>query len=175
MKRCTILCAISVIMFAICGCTENNQTPEEIGPTTICGTTELLSFIDGMNLSNTKSGEVSVDDVLDVIAPLYPVAIEYLLKNDYNYLEDFNEGDPNIIMTALAIAEYDIIQSRVVTKGQVTDVLECILLGEGIGTLSGLGTKQLAKYVAKKILSRAVPYVGTATAVVSAALCIADL
>ena len=81
----------------------------------------------------------------------------------------------NIIMTALAIAEYDIIQSRVVTKGQVTDVLECILLGEGIGTLSGLGTKQLAKYVAKKILSRAVPYVGTATAVVSAALCIADL
>ena len=108
---------------------------------------------------------------------MYPPSIEYLSQNGYNYHEDFEDNDPNIIMTALVLFDYSFHQET--TKASFTQVLSCIALGSDLGTLTGLGAKEIAKKLAKEVskaaLKRAVPGVGIAVGVVFAALCLSEI
>lgn len=99
------------------------------------------------------------------------------LQNGYDYREDFLENDPNIIMTALALYQFDV-NISLQTKGSgasVADVASCIILGSGMGRLTNLGVKFVAKKLAEEILLKAVPGVGAAVAVVMAIACLSEL
>lgn len=95
-----------VLTLFVSGCNKAMEENDKQEITTIVGTGEFLSTIRQMNLSITKSGEISEQEIAEIIAPLFPVSIEYLNNNGYDYREDFQENDPNIIMTALTLADY---------------------------------------------------------------------
>lgn len=53
----------------------------------------------------TKAGELSIDEAKEIIEPMLESSETFLLANGFNYQEDFDEGDPNIVITALALME----------------------------------------------------------------------
>lgn len=168
--------AVSSLVFT--GCSKTNTEQNQSVNEAINGSENFMSSIKSLNITQTKAGELSEEEIYSVIAPMFPVAKDYLKQNGYDYKEDFEEGDPNIIMTALALYDYDI-SCKTSTKASFTSVLSCIALGGDLGVLAGMGAKAAAKYLAKEVaeaaLKRAVPGVGVAIGVVSAVLCLAEL
>lgn len=177
-----VLRLLGVVMFSffITACDKSVETNQESTfDGEIRGSLEFISSIRSLNLTPTRAGEVSEKDVLDAISPMYPMAIDYLSKNGYDYHEDFLDGDPNIIMTALALYDCDLNNLTVTTRGTITSVLSCVALGSDLGCLVGMGAKAATRYLAKEVtkaaLKRAIPGVGIAVGIVSAALCLSEI
>lgn len=167
-----------VFIFAIAGCSKVVENEVTETDDMICGSVEFISSVKSLELTPTKTGELSEEELMAQIAPLFPISIDYLRKNGYDYKEDFEDGDPAIILTALALYDYDR-TNEILTKGEVLHVLSCVVFGADAGALAGLGAKyiakKLAKEAAKAALKRLVPGVGVAVGVISAVICLADL
>jgi len=163
--------AISFVLFVGCNKSVSENDSVELS-TEIQGTDNFIASIKTINLPQTKSGELSDEDIIlleQAIAPLFPLAISYLEENGYDYHDDFEDNDPCIILTAYGLAEYDIMNLE--TKSTWDDIAAvgaCILLGSDTYALGKLAAKQIAKLVLKK----AIPYVGAALGVVEATACI---
>lgn len=171
----SVVMAVSVL--ALSGCKKSHVEIETSENDRVCGSTEFMSQIKALGIPQTKSGEISEDEVYNIIEPLYPLAISYLAQNGYDYTEDFSNHDPNIIMTALALYQFDI-ENSMLTKGSgssIADVGSCIAIGSTTGALVNAGVKYVAKKIAQAILERAVPGVGIAVGVVMAIGCLSEL
>lgn len=156
------------------GCSKNITEGENVNAeiTEIVGSTNFYSSISCLNNIETKAGEVAVDDILDTIQPLFVSAKEYLTLNGYNYLEDFEENDPNIILTAFALMETDFADQMPNTKISATTVLSCVFLGEPVAGLAKTGAALIAKRLASRIIEKAIPYVGAAVWVATSGACL---
>ncbi|MDD2495499.1 MAG: hypothetical protein PHE29_09930 [Tissierellia bacterium] len=168
-----------VVFLLLCSCNKDNSLDNPNNDANIFGTQIFLSSVSYLAGIQTKSGELSADEVKELIAPMFQPSIDYLTLNGYDYSEDFETGDPNIILTALALLEYDLClkNENSQTKSQFWDIVSCVFIGEGVRNLvdKGTGTMFIAKRFARKLLVRAIPYVGTAIGVISAGDCIYDL
>lgn len=78
--------------------------------------------------------------------------------------------------TALVLYDaYKASKPQINSRSDAMDLAGCIVLGAGFKQLADMGTVQIAKFAAKKLAGRLVPYVGWGWAVASAANCIAKL
>ena len=162
-----------VLTLFVSGCNKNENEAIESTNKSIVGSSDLLAELSYLSTVETKSGTISEEEIMLVIEPMFTPAIEYLYQNGYDYKEDFQDDDPNIIMTALMLLEYDLISQNInVETKSVWEIASCVFLGERLGELSGTGAALLAKRFAKKLLIRAIPYVGVAVGVASAGACI---
>ena len=161
---------------AFCSCNKELSTNVSANEAVseIVGSADFFSSISYLNNFTTKSGEVSAEEVIEEIQPLFVSAKEYLTLNGYNYREDFEENDPNIILTAYALMEMDFVDQLPETKISVSTALSCVFLGEPVANLAKTGAALIAKRVASKVLERAIPYVGAAVWVATSAVCIYD-
>lgn len=165
---------VAVSAFLALGCVKNDEAQNISDETVfeIVGSSDLFESLSYLENISTKSGEVSEEEILDLIQPLFTPAKEYLVVNGYDYTEDFEEDNPNIILTAYALMEYDFIYNQPATKITISDFASCLVLGDAVGEYSATGTALLAKRFAKKFLIRSIPYVGAAVAVVMAGVCL---
>ena len=153
------------------GCSKDDLTADNGEVTTIVGSHDFFASLSCLQNVQTKSGEIPLEELIEIIQPLFPFAEEYLAANGYDYREDFEANDPNIILTAYALMEYDFM-SNVSTKVGFSDVVGCLLLGESLKDLAETGVALIAKRCAKKMLARAIPYAGAVVFVVSAGQCL---
>lgn len=174
MKKIYLFLAVILAVFAFAGCNKMSTEKKLIENDRVCGSSEFISSIRALHLTQTKAGELNAEELSATIAPLFPIAKEYLLVNGYDYSEDFTEEDPNLILTALSLYQYDI-SMAIQTKATLTQVLGCIALGGDLGGLAAGGVKYVAKQLAKKVVERAVPYVGVVVTIVSASICLGEL
>lgn len=164
-----------LLMFA--GCTKDQiKSPQNVLDTEVKGTQDFFASISDINFTQTKGGEVSVEQIETEIRPLFAPAKEYLRVNQYDYSEDFDENDPNIILAAFSLMESDLYFSEIEENGSIklTDALSCVFLGEGVSDLSKLGVQLLVKRCAKKVLERSIPYIGAVVGVATAAECLRE-
>lgn len=141
----------------------------------IVGSIDFLKAVISSDIPQTKAGEITEEDISGIVNSLLPPAIEYLSNNDYDYHEDFSEGDPNIILTAYCLLAYDTIFPQ--TKGGINTIMDCVVTGAGLkDILSGgaekLATKAIIKLASKELAKRVVPYVGTGIFVASTTACL---
>lgn len=174
----TVLAVASLILS---GCSKDfsteNQIEEEL--TEIVGARDYInSLADNLPII-TKAGEISEEEAAEFITPMFPSAISFLQENGYDYHEDFDEGDPLIIYTALALAETYFKLNQPQTKGWTDEaevVINCVIWGGDGGGLAGLGTKAIVKKIATKLAEKAVGTiaggVGVAVGVATAGLCL---
>lgn len=161
-----------IAIFTIFACEKQHEQSTDTTVTEISGSMDFFSSLSCLQDIKTKGGEVNIDEVLPEIQPIFSAAKEYLLLNGYDYSVDFAENDPNIILTAYALMEHDFNSLLPDTKITITETLSCIFLGEAVGGVTAKNVALLAKKYAKKILARAVPYAGTAMAVITAGYCL---
>jgi len=174
-KYLFIFAMVIVALLVFAGCSKNfsDEKITHDDNSEIVGTMQFVSSLKCFELPTTKSGELSDEDILlleQAIAPIFPLAINYLKMNGYDYTQDFEDGDPNIILTAYGLAECDYIVSQQ-TKSFWDDaaaVGSCVLFGADVYALAKLG----AKAIAKKIIKKALPYVGTVLGAAEATACI---
>lgn len=182
MKKVFLLHVTNLIVgaFFLLGCTPEtfycNDEPSS-QPLEIVGSTDFINAIISSDLPRTKSGELSADDISGVVNLLLPPAIDYLYSNDFDYHEEFCEGDPNIILAAYCLLAYDSMSLQ--TKGAINIVMDCVVTGAGLkeiltGSVEKMATRALIKLASKELAKRAVPYVGTGIFVVSTTACLID-
>ena len=164
-------------LFFLSGCNKNRPVEEEFP--VIVGATDYVNSLAQTLPTFTKAGEITDEDAYALIAPMFPSAISFLEENGYDYSEDFEDGDPLIIGTALALAEAYYIYNQPQTRSfleHVEAVAACIFIGADGGILAGMGTKWLCKKIAKKLAETALESiaggVGVAIGVADAAICI---
>ena len=175
MKKFYFASALALILM-VSGCAKIGEK-EAPAPEEVCGSEEFLSSVISLGITSTKTGELSEQELMEQIAPLFPISIEYLQRNGYDYSEDFDENDPNIILTAFYLLAYDAEQYQ--TKGTMSTIMDCVVTGAGLKEILGKGAEKLAakavaKLAAKSLLKRAVPYVGTAIFVGTTTACLID-
>lgn len=168
---------LTVSLLILSGCSKESYCEDTSAEQSenIVGSIDFLNAVISSDLPCTKAGEISEEDILDIVNSLLPPAIEYLSNNDYDYHEDFSEGDPNIILTAYCLLAYDTIFPQ--TKGTVNTIMDCVVTGAGLkDILSGgaekLAAKAIIKLASKELAERLVPYVGTAIFVASTTTCL---
>lgn len=159
-------------LLVLTGCSKEISKVNETVQTEITGSRAFFGSISCITDICTKGGEVPLEETVQAISPLMASAKEYLKANGYDYLEDFAENDPNIILTAYALMEYDFTNSSPQTKISFTNALSCIFLGESVDKAAGTGAMLIAKRYAKKLLIRAIPYAGTVAGVVTTGYCL---
>lgn len=165
---------LAVSTLFLSGCSKDFSTEEEVNAeiTGIVGSSDFFSSISCVNDIQTKAGEASADEIIEAIQPLFVSAKEYLTLNGYNYLEDFEENDPNIILTAFALMEIDFVEQMPQTKVNVSTVVSCVFLGEPVAGLAEKGAILIAKRIASRLLADAVPYIGAAAWVATSGVCL---
>lgn len=166
---------ISLLCISSCNKKESNidvKETEEI--LQINGTRDFLTSISTALSVDTKSVELTDEDARAYLLPFFQPSYEYLTLNGYDFHEDFEEGDPAIILTALTLADLNTIintQTKGLTAGEIVG---CVLIGEEINDLVSKGVQWAIKKIAKKALQRAIPYVGWAITIGSAGACLYD-
>lgn len=94
--------------------------------------------------------------------------------NDNHDLQEYSSIEELKCFTALSI--YESTKTRALyTRASALDYVACIGLGQTAKSLFDLPARQIAKFAAKKLAGRCVPYVGWGWAVASAAYCISRL
>ena len=145
---------LTVLTLALSGCGKEFSAEENVDENVseIVGSSNFYSSLSCLNCLTTKAGENSVEEIADAIQPLFVSAKEYLALNGYNYIEDFEENDPGIILTAYALLESDLVTQIPQTKVEVTTILSCVFFGERIDEVTKTAIMLLAKRYAKKSL-----------------------
>lgn len=94
--------------------------------------------------------------------------------NDNHDLQEYSSIEELKCFTALAI--YESTKTRTpYTRATTWDYVSCIGLGQTTKTLFDMPAKKIAKFAAKKLVGRLVPYVGWGWGVASAVYCISRL
>ena len=109
----------------------------------------FINKISALNdIYGTKSGDLSEEEAIVMMAPLLEASKEYLQSNDYDFEEDFETpDDPRITWVALAVAEYDL-QSTSQTKSTLGG---CVLEALGVKEIiNNIGEGALKKAALKK-------------------------
>lgn len=165
---------LAVSFLVLSGCSKDFSKEENVDAeiSEIVGSSNFFSSISCLNNITTKAGETSEKEIIEAIQPLFVSAKEYLTLNGYNYLEDFEENDPNIILTAFALMETDFAGQIPQTKISATTALSCVFLGEPVADLAKTGAALIAKRLASRIIERAIPYVGAAVWVTTSGACL---
>lgn len=172
-----ILLAGCFLILSSSSCSKNEAQSQKESQEII----DIENFLPSLSyLANvpTKGGEMSEEEAGYLIEPLFEPAKKFLLANGVDYLQMFENDDPNLIVTALALMEYGLnaqgqnIQTKSEVGEKVIGAVSCVFLGEEVGEYAGMGAALLAKRLAKKILMRALPYVGTAVWVASSGACL---
>ncbi len=165
-----------IVLFAllpICTSCNRDVVPiQEDENLTIVGSNDFFNNLFYFKGFETRSGEISGEEIFSLIQPLFEPAIQYLSLNGYDYSTDFEDGDPTIILTALGLLEADYTLNIETRAPGVMEVVGCVLLGDTLKDLAGTGAMLIAKRIASRLLERAIPYVGAAVMVGSAAACI---
>ena len=169
-----LVAVLAISSLFLSGCSKDFSTEKETNAdiAKIVGSSDFFASISCISNITTKAGETSVEEIIEAIQPLFVSAKEYLTKNGYNYLDDFEENDPKIILTAFALMETDFAEQIPQTKISVTDVQSCVLLGEPVADLAKTGAALIAKRLASRIVEEAIPYVGAVIWVVTSAACL---
>ncbi len=164
--------AFLVVMSVCMSCCRDVESIDKGASYDIIGSIDFYAELAYLNAFNTKAAELSDQEIIELIQPLFAPATEYLELNKYDYSSDFEVGDPRIILTALGLLELDLYLSSQTKAPGFFDVVSCIFIGESLRDLAGTGTILIAKRIASRLLERAIPYVGTAVMVVSTASCL---
>ena len=179
MKKVYLAFAVTLTVCSLffSGCSKELSTSTESEAinenTEIIGTSDFLAVVLNTPFTKTKAGEVNEEELLNSIEPLFAPAIKYLSDNGYNYADDFDEDDPNIILTAFYLMACD--EMQVATKSALSVVMDCVVTGAGLKEILEDGATRIAiKVLSKKLAARCVPYVGTAIFVVSTGACLID-
>lgn len=142
--------------------------------TEFLGTTSFLQKVHTTIIKPTRTVQAEEQ----VLSELVEHSSEYLRQNGFDYSEFFEEGDPRIAIVAMSLSKYDRLTSKSVdlrnraTRGVGNCVLEAVgIKGLLDGSIKRLGAKYAAKFIAKKVLSKAVPYLGWGIAAVDFASC----
>lgn len=94
--------------------------------------------------------------------------------NDDSELQKSSSIEELKCFTALTI--YEMVQApKNYTRASALDYVSCIGLGQTVKSLFDLPAKQIAKFAAKKLAGRLIPYVGWGWGVASAVYCISRL
>lgn len=180
MKNLISLFLIVISIFVGYSCSSEKENIEEYktkekAKIEFNGTTVFLQKIHEIRMNTTRT----VQDEQFILAELVKYSSEYLKQNEFDYTVFFEDGDPRIAIVAMSLSKYDRLTSasinfrnRVVTRGVGGCVLEAIGIRSLLdGSIKRLGAKYAAKVISKKVLSRAVPYIGWGLATVDFANC----
>lgn len=165
------------VIVAMPSCSKKSEVSVNSPTGEFSGMQEFLPSLYKLANVQTKAGELSIDEAKEIIEPMLESSETFLLANGFNYQEDFDEGDPNIVITALALMECGLYSDAALTPTKVDfwDVTSCVLTGVGAKDIVVGGAKMIAKRIAKQIIARAIPYVGAAVWATTSAACIIDL
>lgn len=147
----------------------------------------IQTLYDNTNFVTTKAGAITSQnetEILNSVKPLLDNSKTFLASCGYDSFEDeFSNDDPNIIILAEALADYTM-RTNAVTGGGFAEGAETVLscFGEAVGlggtpfAIDAYFTKGMSraalKAAAKKLASRAIPYVGAAIFAGTMAFCL---